>query len=121
MCSRRPGRVGLARFWGREHLTPYLNVLCPQACSAAACTSLAASSFSRRLTEVKAKYDPENAFHHNKNIPPRLSGGDGRRDGWWTGRPGRRSTRTGSKMDDSLRCRGVPSTELATVWQHTES
>jgi FAD/FMN-containing dehydrogenase len=23
-----------------------------------------------RLAEVKAKYDPENAFHHNKNIPP---------------------------------------------------
>jgi FAD/FMN-containing dehydrogenase len=25
----------------------------------------------RRLAEVKAKYDPDNAFHHNKNIPPR--------------------------------------------------
>jgi hypothetical protein len=24
----------------------------------------------RRLTEVKAKYDPDNAFHHNTNIPP---------------------------------------------------
>ena len=24
----------------------------------------------RRLAEVKAKYDPENAFHHNKNIQP---------------------------------------------------
>jgi hypothetical protein len=24
----------------------------------------------RRLTEVKAKYDPDNAFHNNKNIRP---------------------------------------------------
>ena len=24
----------------------------------------------RRLAEVKAKYDPDNTFHHNKNIPP---------------------------------------------------
>ena len=24
----------------------------------------------RRLAKVKAKYDPDNAFHHNKNIPP---------------------------------------------------
>jgi FAD/FMN-containing dehydrogenase len=24
----------------------------------------------RRLTEIKAKYDPDNAFHHNRNIQP---------------------------------------------------
>jgi hypothetical protein len=27
----------------------------------------------RRLAEVKAKYDPDNAFHHNQNIPTRMS------------------------------------------------
>jgi hypothetical protein len=28
----------------------------------------------RRLAEVKAKYDPDNAFQNNKNVPPASSG-----------------------------------------------
>jgi FAD/FMN-containing dehydrogenase len=32
----------------------------------------------RRLAEVKAKYDPNNAFRHNKNISPDESGDDRR-------------------------------------------
>ena len=27
----------------------------------------------RRLAEVKAKYDPDNVLHHNKNIQPAMS------------------------------------------------
>ena len=27
-------------------------------------------SLDRRLAELQAKYDPDNAFHHNKNIQP---------------------------------------------------
>jgi Berberine and berberine like len=37
----------------------------------------------RRLAEVKAKYDPDNAFHHNKNIGPVERAGDDRRGGSW--------------------------------------
>jgi hypothetical protein len=33
----------------------------------------------RRLTEIKAKYDPENLFHNNKNIEPRDVSGDAAR------------------------------------------
>jgi len=27
----------------------------------------------KRLAEIKAKYDPDNALHHNKNIQPSTS------------------------------------------------
>jgi FAD/FMN-containing dehydrogenase len=27
-----------------------------------------------RLAEIKAKYDPENVFHNNKNVKPRVRG-----------------------------------------------
>ncbi len=30
-----------------------------------------------RLVDVKSKYDPDNAFHHNQNIPPRLRSSSG--------------------------------------------
>ena len=28
----------------------------------------------QRLAEIKAKYDPENVFHNNKNVKPRVRG-----------------------------------------------
>jgi hypothetical protein len=28
-----------------------------------------------RLVDVKTAYDPDNVFHHNQNIHPRISGG----------------------------------------------